>query len=72
MMFLPILLFTADDPSGEGSLTGQVRCPTVRILFGAIELGFELEVAHLKIMLDLSTNVRDHVQKVVEVVDDSL
>jgi hypothetical protein len=21
MMFLPILLFTADDPSGEGSLT---------------------------------------------------
>jgi hypothetical protein len=42
-------------PEREVGLFGQARCPPVRILFDAIELGLELEVAHLKIMLDSST-----------------
>lgn len=47
-------------------------CPAVRIRSGPIGLSLDLKVAHLKIMFDLSTKVRDHVQEVVEVVDDSL
>jgi hypothetical protein len=54
------------DPSPDcfdARLSNTLRCDRTRV---------QLEVAPVKIMFDLSTNVRDHVQKVVEVVDDSL